>query len=237
MDRGRRAAAGVRAGPDRVARLVRHRDRGRHQHAGGRGVGASCASTSRRSTTRICPGIDRDPDTGFITGFTVRPDNVASFRTAGLDIAIDYHIETGQRRCVPGAARRRISRPARIRVHARRRSGQRSRGDSTSRSSPRRSTRAGPAARCTLAYGINWFGKTDRFTREALAGDPDYSDPRYFKMKEKWDHEISVALRLRRPRERLRRHQQSLRSRAGVRLFPAATRSPRWAATSTLERR
>ena len=45
----------------------------------------------------------------------------------------------------------------------------------------------------TLAYGINWYSKTDRFTREVLAGDPDYSDPRYFKVKEKWDHEISAA--------------------------------------------
>ena len=45
----------------------------------------------------------------------------------------------------------------------------------------------------TLAYGINWFGKTDRFTRETLAGDPDYSDPRYFKVKQKWDHEINAA--------------------------------------------
>src|SRR4030095_3713829 len=35
-----------------------------------------------------CPGIDRDPDTGFIIGFTVRPANVASFKTAGLDMAL-----------------------------------------------------------------------------------------------------------------------------------------------------
>ena len=32
----------------------------------------------------------------------------------------------------------------------------------------------------TIAYGINWFSKTDRFTRETLAGDPDYSDPALF---------------------------------------------------------
>ena len=45
----------------------------------------------------------------------------------------------------------------------------------------------------TLAYGLNWFSETDRFTSETLAGDPDYSDPKYFKVKQKWDHEISVA--------------------------------------------
>ena len=37
----------------------------------------------------FCPGITRDPDTGYIIGFTVRPDNVASFRTAGLDMTLD----------------------------------------------------------------------------------------------------------------------------------------------------
>jgi len=45
----------------------------------------------------------------------------------------------------------------------------------------------------TLAYGINWFSSTDRFTRETLAGDPDYADPKYFKVKEAWEHEISAA--------------------------------------------
>jgi outer membrane receptor protein involved in Fe transport len=42
----------------------------------------------------------------------------------------------------------------------------------------------------TLAYGLNWASKTDRFTRETLRGDPDYADSRFFRVKEKWDHDI-----------------------------------------------
>ena len=45
----------------------------------------------------------------------------------------------------------------------------------------------------TVAYGLNWFSETDRFTSETLAGDPDYSDPRYFHVKPKWEHDINVA--------------------------------------------
>ena len=40
-----------------VARLVRHRDRGRDQHAGGEGARASCASTSHARQSVSAPGI------------------------------------------------------------------------------------------------------------------------------------------------------------------------------------
>ena len=43
---------------------------------------------------QFCDSITRDAETGFITGFSVQPDNVASFRTAGLDVALDYRIGT-----------------------------------------------------------------------------------------------------------------------------------------------
>ncbi len=42
-------------------------------------------------------------------------------------------------------------------------------------------------------YGVSWFSKTDRFTAEDLAGDPDDADPRYFKIKAKWEHDIQVG--------------------------------------------
>jgi iron complex outermembrane receptor protein len=139
-----------------------------------------------------CPGIERDPDTGFITGFVVRPDNVASFRTAGLDIAIDYQIETENR----GGFRVQLVGGYLDRLEFVSVPGAEVDNDLEEQYFPKFSATLdtswtkGPL---TLAYGINWFGKTDRFTRETLAGDPDYSDPRYFKVKQKWDHEINVA--------------------------------------------
>jgi iron complex outermembrane receptor protein len=139
-----------------------------------------------------CGGINRDPDTGYIVGFTVRPDNVASFRTAGLDVSINYQIDTESLggfhvQLVGGYLDRLefISVP-----------GAEVDNDLEEQYFPKFSATMdvswtrGPL---TLAYGLNWFGKTDRFTRETLAGDPDYSDPRYFKVKQKWDHEINAA--------------------------------------------
>ncbi len=47
----------------------------------------------------------------------------------------------------------------------------------------------------TINYGINWFSKTDPLhTARRLAGDPDYSDPRYFKAKAKWEHDLQFGI-------------------------------------------
>ncbi len=43
---------------------------------------------------QFCPGITRDPDTGYIVGFTVMPANVAQFRTAGLDVSLACRLQT-----------------------------------------------------------------------------------------------------------------------------------------------
>ncbi len=139
----------------------------------------------------FCPGISRDPETGFIVGFTVRPDNVAKFRTAGLDVALDYQVagEYGEFRLqLAGNYLDRlefISSP-----------GAEIDNDLEEQYFPKLSATLdaswtrGPV---TVSYGINWFSKTDRFTRETLAGDPDYSDPRFFKVQEKWEHEVQLA--------------------------------------------
>lgn len=137
-----------------------------------------------------CAGITRSEETGFITGFAVNPDNVASFRTAGLDMTFNWSGSFGQGndvnvQLVGGYLDRLEFIPV---------PGAEIDNDLEEEYYPKFSATLdvswthGPL---TLAYGVNWFSKTDRFTRETLAGDPDYSDPRYFHVKEKWDHEIS----------------------------------------------
>jgi outer membrane receptor protein involved in Fe transport len=140
----------------------------------------------------FCPGITRDPATGYIVGFTVKPDNVAAFRTAGLDVNFDYRLTTARHgdfrfQLVGGYLHRLefVSSP-----------GADVNSDLGEQYNPKFAATFdanwthGPL---TLAYGINWFGETDRFASEILAGDPDYTDPRYFKVREKWEHEISGA--------------------------------------------
>jgi len=147
----------------------------------------------------FCPGITRDPDTGYIVGFSVRPDNVASFRTAGLDVAVDYLINT------EGAGDFRLQLVGGFLDRLEFISSPGAELDSDLGEAPQSSNdefypkysatfdltwTRGPL---TVAYGVNWFGETDRFESEVLAGDPDYSESRYFKVKQKWEHDLNVA--------------------------------------------
>jgi len=140
----------------------------------------------------FCPGITRDPATGYIVGYTVHPDNVAQFRTAGLDINFDYHLSTEGM----GDFKFQLVGNYLDRLEFVSSPGAETDNDLDEQYNPKYSATldaSWTSGALTLAYGINWFSETDRFTRETLAGDPDYSDPRYFKVREKWEHEISVA--------------------------------------------
>ncbi len=140
----------------------------------------------------FCEGITRDPDTGYIVGFSVRPDNVASFTTAGLDMVFDYNIPAGS----VGDFHVQVVGGYLDRLEFVATPGAEVDNDLEEQYFPKFSANLdaswsrGPL---TIAYGINWFSKTDRFERETLAGDPDYADPRYFKVKQKWEHDINVG--------------------------------------------
>jgi outer membrane receptor protein involved in Fe transport len=140
----------------------------------------------------FCAGITRDPDTGYIVGYNVRPDNVAQFRTAGLDMAFDYRISTGS----AGDFGLQLVGNYLHRLEFVATPGADVNSDLREQDFPEWSATLDATwsrAAWTIAYGINWFSKTDRYEREILAGDPDYVDPRYFKVKAKWEHEINVA--------------------------------------------
>jgi outer membrane receptor protein involved in Fe transport len=140
----------------------------------------------------FCPGIGRDPETGYIVGFSVRPDNVASFRTAGLDLALDYRLPTEN----IGEFHIQLAGGYLERLEFISSPGAEVDSDLGEEYYPKFSATLdaswtrGPL---TLAYGINWYSKTDRFESEILRGDPDYSESRYFRVKQKWDHDFSVA--------------------------------------------
>jgi outer membrane receptor protein involved in Fe transport len=140
----------------------------------------------------FCASVTRDPDTGFIIFFTAHPDNVAKFRTAGLDVALDYRISTDK----SGDFQVQLAGNYLDRLEFVSTPGAEVDSDLREQYFPQYSATLdaswsrGPV---TVAYGLNWFSKTDRFTSETLAGDPDYSDPKYFHVKPKWEHDINVA--------------------------------------------
>ena len=136
-----------------------------------------------------CPQITRDDGNGFITGFDTRPQNVAAFTTAGLDMTLLYSIPTESAglfdaRLIGGYVHRltSVATPGAEVVSDRRQQFK-----------PRYvatfdlTWRQGPF---TVNYNIDWHDKTKRFADDVIAGDPDYVASQYLFVKEKWEHAV-----------------------------------------------
>ena len=141
-----------------------------------------------------CDVVARDPASGFISDFTIIPQNVASFDTAGLEVKLNYTFSPGnlgrfnvrvtgnyldQLEFVPSVG----AEPE-------------NELDSALYPAPRYAAvfdltwQKGPL---TINYGINWHDKTRRVTREQEEANPDYVAPEYIWYRQKWEHELFVG--------------------------------------------
>ncbi len=147
-------------------------------------------------TNPFCNLIERDPTTGFASGFTLRPENVAVFDTSGLDVTLNYRftlspeIGTFNIRAVGGYLKNLtfINTPGA--------DPDEDEGEIDTDPAPRYlgtldlTWTKGPV---TLNYGLTWQSSLRRFTREQLVGNPDLSEPRFFRLKERWEHDLQLA--------------------------------------------
>jgi iron complex outermembrane receptor protein len=139
-----------------------------------------------------CDAIDRDPLTGFVNGWSVRPENVSRFATSGADFTVDYlfapsdlgdfhlkitggYLDKLDLIPTPGADVDHI------------------RGEEYAPKWLATADLSWERDRWNANYGINYFSKTRRFTTEQLAANPDLTDPRYFFYKAKWEHDAQVG--------------------------------------------
>lgn len=143
----------------------------------------------------FCANVGRDPTTGFVNRYLSNFQNVANFNTSGLDLVVNYRFEpianlgSFNFRLVGGYldSLRFISSVGAEpdedagEVGAAKYVGS---GDLTW-------TRGA----VTVNYGLSYFSKTRRFTTEQLRFNPDLSEPRFFKFKERFEHDIQLAVR------------------------------------------
>ena len=141
----------------------------------------------------FCNAIDRVQGTGYINGFRVQPQNVAAFRTAGLELNVVYSHRVGpdtsfdlrlvggyldklEQIATPGAdLENNQDRPFRPKY--------------TLAFSPTLTTGA-----LTLAYNLRWQNGVRRFARVDTDGRDDFVDPRYFRFKELWQHDVQASI-------------------------------------------
>jgi iron complex outermembrane recepter protein len=140
-----------------------------------------------------CDALGRDEDSGYINDFNLGPENVASFRTQGLDVALNYRFAPFRNF---GSFNLKINGNYLKRLDFISTPGAEVDSDVTEANRPKFSASTdltwtkGPL---TLNYGINWHSRTRRFATEITDANPDRVEARYLWLKEFWDHQIQVA--------------------------------------------
>jgi outer membrane receptor protein involved in Fe transport len=146
----------------------------------------------------FCSAIRRRQGTGYINGFSVQPQNVANFRTAGLDVNVSYTLRTTrigsfdvrfvggyldrlEQIATPGASvEDLVAQPGRPKYNF--------------VFSPSWSLAGTALEGLTLAYNLRWADRTRRFSRNTSDNNPDYAAPELLHYKELWQHDVQLQL-------------------------------------------
>jgi outer membrane receptor protein involved in Fe transport len=147
-------------------------------------------------SNQFCPLTTRNPTTGFVSGFTLAPQNVARFETSGLDAVLNYRFTLGRDlgsfniRAVAGYVKKLTftnspgAEP----------------DEDVNETDPLLVpkylgtldltwTKGG----LTVNYGLAWHNSVMRYTRQQIRGNPDLAAPEFLRLKERWEHDIQVG--------------------------------------------
>lgn len=143
----------------------------------------------------FCNNITRDPETGYIIDYRLRPENVAFFETAGADLTMTYGFDAGRwgsislngtvgyldkLKYLPANAgvvdidRGEVGAPKWVGT-----------GDVTWNYDL-----------LTLNYGLNYTGKQRRFEFDETAADPDIVAPEYLYFNDVFTHDIRAEVQV-----------------------------------------
>ncbi len=138
-----------------------------------------------------CDAVDRSATTGYVSFFSIIPENVASFRTAGLDLKVNYTLRTD----TAGTFNASFAGTYLDRLEFVPTIGAELENELNSAAYPAPKYVAvfdlgWTDGSLRLNYGINWFSRTRRATREQAAANPDFLPKGYMWYREKWEHEV-----------------------------------------------
>ncbi|QDX24862.1 TonB-dependent receptor [Sphingomonas suaedae] len=142
-----------------------------------------------------CSVISRSPTSGYINFFTVIPENVAAYETAGLDVGFAYRVQPFDN-LGTFTLRGQFNYLDKLEFVPTAGADPENELDSSAYPAPKYSAsfdltwNKGPL---TVNYGVNWWSKTRRVTPEQEAANPDYVAPQYIWYKEKWEHDLYMS--------------------------------------------
>jgi len=142
----------------------------------------------------FCGAFTRAQGTGRINGFTVGPQNVANFRTAGLDLNLDYRLATARLgvfdiRLVGGYVNRQtlVPIPGAPVVNVK------------DQSLPRWNANFSPTwtlNTVSLNYNLRFQNAARAFDRNTTAANPDVAAPEFLRVAALWQHDIQLAYQM-----------------------------------------
>lgn len=140
----------------------------------------------------FCQSFTRASGTARINGFTVTPQNVASFRTAGLDLNIAYHLPTDHLgtfdlRLIGGY----LNRLSFIAIP-----GAPETNNLDTIGAPQWNANLAPSwtlGRVAVNYNLRWFNAVRAFTRNETAANPDIAAAEYLRYSPLWQHDLQIA--------------------------------------------
>lgn len=144
----------------------------------------------------FCGLLGREETTGNISYYSLKPQNVASLRTAGLDLDLQYQIVLGQKL---GQLQWRLAGNYLDHLSYTPADGAPKVSDRDNIYAPRYSANFDVTwmkGDFAIRYGIDWRDKTRRVTKAQLKADPDYVDARYIWYRETWEHDVHLSKRV-----------------------------------------
>ena len=156
---------------------------------------ANLCVDSPTAPNQFCDAIVRAQGTGIISNFTVGALNVAQFRSAGLDMNIDYLLRTARAgtfdlRLVAGY----LNRLQLIGIP-----GAPVDNQLDQPFAPKWTANVSPTwtlGGLSVNYNLRWHDATRAFSRTATAANPDVAEKRYLRFDALWQHDVQVQYRL-----------------------------------------
>ncbi len=144
---------------------------------------------------QFCDLITRDPTTGFVSDYLLRPLNVSEFATSGADFTINYAFRPSDSL---GQFNLRLAGGYLDKLTFISTPGAEVDNDRTEAFAPKWNGTLDITwvkDNWSLNYGVNYFSKTRRFTTEQIEANPDLVDPKYIFYREKWEHDVQLGFK------------------------------------------
>lgn len=145
----------------------------------------------------FCDAIIRSPVTGGISDFIIQPENVANFRTAGLDFNVNYQLDPARLGMSNiGMFNFRLLGNYLDRLEFISTPGAELDNDRTEQYAPKWQATVDVTWQLkpvTVNYGFNYFSKTKRYSNADLEGDPDLASEENINFDARHTHDVQVA--------------------------------------------